>query len=178
MPKAIEPSFFERPADKVAKDLLGKAIIKLMPDGQTLTYIINETEAYLGEKDKANHARKGLTARTKVMYGEAGVWYVYLVYGMHYMLNVVTEKEGCPHAVLIRGAFGVSGPGRLSKLLQVDKSFNGLHLAPENKLYIADTGFDMAKYKIEKAPRIGIDYAEEWKDKKLRFVLKEKNHVA
>ncbi len=172
--KVIKQDFFERPADIVAKDLLGKRIVRLNKDGSVLAdFIISETEAYLGKDDKASHAYKGLTERTKVMYGPAGHFYVYLIYGMHYMLNIVTEKEAEPHAVLLRGALEVQGPGRLAKALKIDKRFNGLLASQESLLFFAETDFDLSKYRIVRDKRVGIDYAEEWKDKKLRFILKD-----
>ncbi len=175
MLQALKQDFFERSADKVAKDLLGKRIVRLNSTGEIIAnFIISETEAYLGEKDKASHAYKGLTKRTKVMYGPAGYFYIYLIYGMHYMLNIVTEKEGEPHAVLLRGTFEVEGPGRLSKALQIDMSFNAKKSEEKTGLFIAESDFDKSKYNTEKTARVGIDYAEEWKDKKLRFILKKR----
>ncbi len=169
--KALDKTFFERPADKVAKDLLGKTLVRVLSDGTMISDVITETEAYLGQEDKACHAYKGITQRTKVMFGPAAVWYIYLIYGMYDMINVVTYKEGEAHAVLIRGTRQFNGPGKLSKAFRVDSSFNGKSVSPDSALFIADSDFKVNEKDVIVTPRIGIDYAEEWKDKPLRFYI-------
>ena len=120
----LAAEFFDRPADRVARDLLG-AWLAVRRDGGTVErHAIVETEAYLGGHDLACHGSKGMTKRNAVMFGPAGRWYVYLCYGMHWMLNVVTGDEGVPAAVLIRGVGEHSGPGRVTKALAIDRSFD------------------------------------------------------
>jgi len=170
--KILPQKFFERPVLKVAEDLIGKLIVRKI-NGKIKKYIITETEGYDGEKDLACHASKGRTKRTEVMFGEAGVWYIYLVYGMHYMINIVTGKKDHPAAVLIRGVKDISGPGRLSKTLFADITFTGKSATPETGMWFED-GEEINKKKILRTPRIGIDYAGPiWSKKLWRFVLKE-----
>ncbi|MGA3291552.1 MAG: DNA-3-methyladenine glycosylase [Candidatus Microgenomates bacterium] len=171
--KRLNRKFFSRNAKVVAKDLLGKKLIRILPTGDQLSGIITETEAYLGVKDKACHSFGGKkTKRNEVMYGEPGLVYVYFTYGMHWMLNIVTSKKGDPQAVLIRGLDTVTGPARLTKYLQIDKSFYGEDLTESKKIRIEGTGIKSKDLKIKKLPRVGIGYAEEWKSKKLRFLTR------
>jgi DNA-3-methyladenine glycosylase len=165
--------FFERRTLLVARELLGKIIVRRIGK-QKLSVMITETEAYIGEKDLASHARFGRTKRNAVMYGHGGVWYPYFIYGMHWMLNVTTEGFDRPAAVLIRAGILIEtdhvirGPGILAKALKVDASFYGKN-ATSGDLYIEDRG-DRPK-KIVRTARIGIDYAGAYKDKKWRFVI-------
>ena len=162
-------SFFTRDVLDVAPQLLGKHLVRCLADGTIGKYSISETEAYRGIDDKACHAHKGKTPRTKVMYQEGGILYMYLIYGMYWMLNVVTEKENVPQAVLIRGLNGVKGPGRLTKLLHLDKSFNGEDLQTSERIWIEDTQ-EPLEYTTH--PRVGIDYAGAyWKNKPWRFIM-------
>ena len=161
-------SFFQRDVLEVAPQLLGKYLVRNM-DGTFLRSVITEVEAYRGEEDLACHCSKGKTPRTQVMYAEGGKIYIYLIYGMYHMLNVVTGKENEPQAILIRGIQEISGPGRLTKSWQIDKSFNEKLLLPENNLWIEDNNLAV---QYLSTPRIGLDYAKEWKDKPWRFVLK------
>jgi DNA-3-methyladenine glycosylase len=134
------------------------------------SYIITETEAYRGEEDLACHASKGKTPRNQIMYQHGGLVYVYLIYGMYWMLNFVTSFEGIPQAVLIRGIKGFTGPGKLTKHLQIDKSFYGENLEISERLFVTE-GQSTVNYAT--TPRIGIEYAGEiWKNKPWRFVLK------
>jgi len=135
---------------------------------------IVETEAYVGPSDKACHASRGLTPRTRVMFGPPGYAYVYLIYGMHNCLNVVTEAEGSPAAVLIRaiepfasirGQNG-SGPGRLCRVMEIDRGLGGLDMT-RSPLYILDRSGPSPK--IARSPRIGVAYAGEWAEKPWRF---------
>jgi len=170
MRKMLDKEFFDRPATAVAKDLLGKYLIS--PEG---SHMITETEAYVGPQDKACHSYKGRTARTEPMYDEPGTIYIYFTYGMHYMLNFVTGAKDYPAAVLIRGVEGIVGPGRLTKALQIDKRFNHRPLRRITGLWVEDRGVIIRPREVLRTPRIGIDYAGEWKDKPYRFVLKKKD---
>lgn len=167
----LPQKFYNRPTLKVAQELLGQLLVRDLPSGTRLMAKITEVEAYIGPKDKASHASRGLTPRTQVMFGPPGYWYVYLVYGMYHCLNVVTEKEGYPAAVLIRGVENIDGPGKLCRQLQIDKSFNEA-AAFKPPLFIAK-GHGLSKAKILRAPRIGVDYAGEYKNKLWRFTLNE-----
>lgn len=134
--------------------------------------MITETEAYTGENDRACHAFKGRTKRTEVLYGKAGHWYVYLIYGIYDMLNIVTEQEGFPSAVLIRGIEGYSGPGKLTKGLGITRVYNTLSAHKKTGLWIEDRGVSIESNNILITPRIGVEYAgEEWAMKPYRFVL-------
>ncbi|WP_321369294.1 DNA-3-methyladenine glycosylase [uncultured Draconibacterium sp.] len=167
----IPNSFFQRDVTEVAPDLLGKILVRHYEDGRIEKFRITETEAYRGGDDKACHANKGLTARTKVMFDEGGLIYVYLIYGMYWMLNFVTGKPGDSSAVLIRGIEGLSGPGRVGKALQLDKSFYGENLATSERLWIENA---TVKPQFTTAPRVGINYAgEPWISKPWRFIVKE-----
>jgi len=135
---------------------------------------ITETEAYEGPLDKASHASRGRTRRTEVMFGPPGRWYVYFVYGMYEMLNIVTGPEDYPAAVLIRGVEGADGPGRLTKKLHVTRSLNTKQATRATGLWIEDDGFVVRKKDIVASPRIGVAYAKEWAQKPWRFSLEEK----
>ena len=133
-------------------------------------HIITEVEAYDGEKDLACHASKGRTKRTEVMYRAGGIWYVYLCYGMHEMLNLVTGPADYPAAILIRGVSGISGPGRLTKNLQIDRRLNGQPAAPPSGLHLEDTGLGVPRRSIKAGPRVGVNYAGPvWAAKLWRF---------
>lgn len=161
--------FYQRDALKVAPELLGKLLVRSFPDGNIQRYRITEVEVYRGEEDLACHANKGRTNRTEVMYHEGGKVYVYLIYGMYWMLNIVTNGKNFPAAVLIRGVEGISGPGRLGRELLLDKSFYGNTLLESEKIWVEDDGIVL---EFETTPRIGIDYAGEWVNKPWRFVSK------
>jgi DNA-3-methyladenine glycosylase len=158
----LEYEFFHRPCLEVARDLVGKLLVY---NGQMLR--ISETEAYCGEEDTACHAHKGRTKRTEVMYGEAGTIYVYLCYGMHWMLNIVTGEKEQPEAVLIRACMEAPGPGRLTKKLGITGSLNGGSVAGESELWVCDDGFACS---VDTAKRVGIGYASrEDQDRLWRF---------
>jgi DNA-3-methyladenine glycosylase len=160
--------FFDRDVLEVAPDLVGKILVRKFSDGKELRLRIVETEAYRGEEDKACHAHKGRTPRSETMYMKAGTIYMYLIYGMYWMLNIVTEKENVPQAVLIRCIEGYNGPGKLTKAIKVDKEFNKKDISTDISLYIIDDGY---KPNIITKPRVGIDYAgEEWINKEWRFI--------
>ena len=162
-------SFFLRDVLDVAPDLLGKVLVRRFHSGETERYVITETEAYRGGEDKACHANKGKTPRTEVMFCEGGVVYVYLVYGMHWMLNFVTGPLDDSSAVLIRGLEGISGPGRVGKALGLDNSFYGENLMTSQRLWIENS---VSQIKYATSARIGIDYAgEPWVSKPWRFMI-------
>lgn len=164
----LPTDFFCNDAVTVARQLLGKVIVRRFDDGSVRRYCITETEAYLGEEDKACHASKGRTPRTDIMYAEGGRLYVYLIYGMYWMLNVVTGEKDHPQAVLIRGIDEIVGSGRVGRELKIDKSFYGEDLCSSSRLMIED-GATVENFTT--APRVGIDYAgEEWKNKPWRFI--------
>jgi DNA-3-methyladenine glycosylase len=157
----------------VARKLLGKLLVRKWPDGRISRQRITEVEAYHGERDLACHASKGRTKRTEVLYQAGGVWYVYLCYGIHEMLNLVTGVEGHPSAVLIRGVDGISGPGRVTKQLAIDRALNGAPVAPNSGLWLEDDGYVIPRGGIQVSPRIGVDYAGPiWSLKPWRFLLK------
>lgn len=171
MRKILARDFFERDTLVVARELLGKYLVRRIK-GKEIAMMITEVEAYDGFEDKASHAHRGETARNKPMFGDAGVWYVYLVYGMYEMLNIVTGRKGYPAAILIRGVREISGPGRLTKSLQISRAQNNKRAVFEYGLWIEDRGIIIPDNKIKKTPRIGVPYAGVWAKKRYRFVLK------
>lgn len=162
--------FFERDARLVARELLGKYLVRRIR-GREVAVMISEVEAYDGFADKASHAHKGKTLRNAPMFGEAGQWYVYLVYGMYEMLNVVTGARGYPAAVLIRGTDEIAGPGRLTKFLKITRVQSGTRARRESGLWIEDRGIVVRDREVRKTARIGVGYAGVWAQKKYRFVL-------
>lgn len=133
----LEPAFFDRPADEVARGLLGMALVRRI-GRERLTLIITETEAYLGPHDLASHSARGRTPRTEVMFGEPGTLYIYLVYGLHLMLNVVTGPPGHAAAVLIRSAGYASGPGRVGSAVALNLGLNAKPASPETGLWFEE----------------------------------------
>ncbi len=168
--KRLPQAFFARDAKTVARALVGCALVHGNRAG-----MIVETEAYVGPHDLACHARFGPTARTSVMFGPAGVTYVYLCYGIHEMFNIVTGREGDGEAVLVRAIAPLAGlpedpavgrgPGKVTKALGIDRRHDRLDLA-RGALFIAD---HERPPRLAKGPRIGVDYAGEWAAKPLRF---------
>ena len=172
--KRLKRKFFARPAEEAAPGLLGKYLVRKTPDGSVKEGMIVETEAYTGPQDLASHASGGRrTKRTEIMFGPPGHAYVYFTYGMHWMLNVVTAEAEDPQAVLIRGLDRVSGPARLTKFLEVDGELNGENLVQSRELWIEDRGQAVDPQEIQTTPRIGVDFAGDWKDKPLRFLLSQ-----
>ena len=186
-------SFYEQNTIDVAKQLLGKYLIRRHPEGDTTGRIV-ETEAYVGPHDLACHASKGRTARTEVMFGAAGHAYVYFIYGFYNMLNLVTESKDYPAAVLIRAVEPVdgvplmksrrrndalrslaSGPGKLCQAFAIDRALNGADLRG-NVLYLEDRGDPLPKFKA--TPRVGVDYAGRWKSKPYRFLVSNSEFVS
>jgi len=162
--------FYTQDAVIVAEKLLGKILVRTGEAGTETRYLITETEAYLGEEDLACHASKGRTRRTEIMYAEGGHVYVYLIYGMYWMLNVVTGPKNHPQAVLIRGIDEIIGSGKVGRELRIDKSFYGEDLLNSNRIWI-ENSLNEVPFFI--SPRVGIDYAgNEWINKPWRFSIK------
>jgi DNA-3-methyladenine glycosylase len=193
-PKILPRSFYSRSTLQVAEDLIGKVLVRNF-DGRRLSGRIVETEAYVGPHDLACHASKGHTPRTSIMFGPPGYAYVYMIYGFYFCLNVVTERKGHPAAVLIRGIEPLenldfmrqlrnnperdtniaSGPGKLCMAMSIDKRLNGEDLLGQT-LWIEDRRLDSTP--ILTSPRVGVDYAGEYKDKPWRFFLANNPHVS
>ncbi|MFH1822715.1 MAG: DNA-3-methyladenine glycosylase [Patescibacteria group bacterium] len=209
--KILPKSFYDRPTLKVAQDLLGSFLYAKSATSlrrcsarvcecahannneatKVIKYKIVETEAYVGPNDLASHASRGRTKRNEVMFGEPGIIYVYFTYGMHYMLNIVTEKKGYPAAVLIRAVEqscsapplrktrDTNGPAKLTKTLGIDKKFNGKPIYTKKYgLWIEDRKEILKSSQVVKAKRIGIDYAGNYKEKLWRFYIKGNNFVS
>ncbi len=173
----LKRKFFQRDVLVVAPDLLGKILVRKFEDGREIKETISEVEAYRGEEDLAAHARFGRTKRNEVMYGEAGKVYMYLIYGMYWMFNVVTGNVEQPQAVLIRSSLETTGPGRLTRKLELDKSFYGEDLTGSKRLWIEKSEEklnSLNSYDVIATRRIGVDYAKEWAKKEWRFVLEKK----
>jgi DNA-3-methyladenine glycosylase len=189
----IPRSFYEQNTLEVARQLLGKYLVRQHADGPTSGRIV-ETEAYIGPEDKACHASRGRTARTEIMFGRAGHAYVYLIYGFHCMLNIVTEAVDIPAAVLIRAvepADGIqlmqsrrrtaelrslaSGPGKLCQAFAIDRTLNGDDLCGQ-VIYVEDRREPAPR--VVTAPRIGVDYAGKWKHKPWRFLIRNNDFVS
>jgi DNA-3-methyladenine glycosylase len=171
----LQRAYFAQPTLRVARSLIGKYLVRLI-DGRMLAGKIVEVEAYVGSQDKACHASKGRTQRTDVMFGPAGVAYVYLIYGMYHCLNVVTEREEFPSAVLIRAieidGELIDGPGRLCRALEIDRRLNCLDLTTGESLWFEDRETLVKEADVGVHPRIGVDYAGEWAKKPWRFRLR------
>jgi DNA-3-methyladenine glycosylase len=157
----------------LARWLLGKHLVRRHADGRVEARMIVETEAYDGEGDLACHARAGRTKRTEVMYAAGGVWYVYLCYGMHEMLNLVVGPRNWPAAVLVRGVAGAVGPGRLTKALGIGRELNGVSAtSARSDLWVEDHGVVVARATVTAAPRVGVDYAGPvWAVRRWRFIF-------
>ena len=170
--KRLPRTFYDRDTTTVARELLGKWLIH----GSRIGRIV-EVEAYLGQHDLAAHSSCGLTSRTKIMFGPPGYAYVYLIYGIHHCMNVVTEQAGNGAAVLIRALEPVqnltgktSGPGLLCRAMKIDRRFNGHDLLSDDFFIAAPPAEE--KCSIVKCPRIGVDYAHHWTRRHLRFYIK------
>ena len=155
----------------LARGLLGKYLVRSR-GGRRTAHLITEVEAYHSSRDRACHASRGRTRRTETLFAAGGVWYVYLCYGVHEMLNLVTGPRDFPAAVLIRGVDGIAGPGRVTRALGVDRRLNGAPCAPRSGLWIEDRGVRVPRGAIVATPRIGVAYAGPvWARKPWRFVL-------
>jgi DNA-3-methyladenine glycosylase len=175
----LDRSFYRRSAATVAHDLVGKILVRRLPRGKLLRARIVETEAYVGAHDLACHAAKGRTTRTEVMFGDGGHAYVYFIYGMYDMFNIVTGAAGDAQAVLVRAAeplngwdADLSGPGKLCRAMCITRALNGANLVSGDQLFLThDTASSRRKsLRVVRTVRIGVDYAKHWKDELLRFV--------
>jgi len=167
--KKVPLSFFEEKTLHVARELVGKTLVRKIGK-KTIRDTITEVEAYVGPHDLASHSSKGRIKRTEVMHKGPGTIYVYLIYGMYFMLNIVTEGVDFPAAVLIRSTRNVKGPGRVAREFGIDKNLNGRVLGVKSELWIEDAARVPSK-NILRTPRIGVHYAGVWKDKPHRFIL-------
>lgn len=204
--KILTRKFFARKPETVARELLGKILVR-QKEGSFWIGKIVETEAYLGPGDKASHSHKGMTPRNEVMFGPAGYSYVYFTYGMHWLLNIITEDVGKPSGVLIRALEpatelkkingeleivepkkqAANGPAKLTKWMQINKSLNKIDITKSELLFITDElKINNQAFKSEKIspksivskPRVGIDYAGEHKNLLLRFYIKDSLFVS
>jgi DNA-3-methyladenine glycosylase len=180
-------AFYERPTLVVARDLVGTRLVRVQ-NGRRLTGYITETEAYVGESDLGCHAKAGRTVRTAVMYGAAGRAYVYFTYGNHWMLNVVTEGEDFPAAVLIRAIQPIEGadimarrrsgrdtygPGKLTQALRITKAENGLDITRARSALRIERGLSVPDSLVVRGPRVGLDgVPEPWVSKPWRFLVR------
>jgi len=183
----LHKSFYDRPTLQVARELIGARLIRIL-DGVKLVGIISETEAYISQKDLACHAKAGLTARTAVMFGGPGHAYVYFTYGNHWMLNVVTEREGFPAAVLIRAIQPIEGveimsarrsgrdtfgPGKLTQAMGITKNENGVDLTETTHGLWIEVGVKVPNSLVTKGPRVGLNNTPEpWLSKPWRFLVR------
>ena len=164
----LNKDFFSHSCLEVAPALVGKIIFHRLPNGEILSLRITETEAYNGESDTACHAHKGKTKRNELLWREPGTVYVYLCYGMHWMLNAITGSEGVAEGVLIRACQNQNGPGKLTKYLQIDKNLNGTSFVSSDELWIEDDGYSPT---LREDTRIGINYAApEDHERRWRFI--------
>jgi len=182
MLRKLPREFYDRDTIAVARDLLGKCLVH-RADGVARVGRIVEAEAYLGPHDLAAHSARGLTPRTRVMFGPPGHAYVYLIYGMHFCMNVVTQAEGKASAVLLRAVEPVDnvegrtqGPGLLCKAMRIDRRLNG-HDLLSTDFYVADDGA-AERIAIVRRPRIGVDYAGHWAKRLLRFYIRGNPYVS
>lgn len=160
-------SFYCRDVLQVAPELIGKKLIRKQNEILSF-YTITEVEAYGGIQDMASHARFGKTTRNRIMFAGGGVIYVYLIYGIYWMLNIVTGPENLPQAILIRGLEGFEGPGKLARNLEIDKSFYGEDLTCSERIWIES---EQESASFIQSARHGIDYASEpWRSMPWRFV--------
>ncbi|MDD5341379.1 MAG: DNA-3-methyladenine glycosylase [Patescibacteria group bacterium] len=208
MPKLIrlKKKFYQQNTFKLAKALLGKFLIRKIGKKILMGKIV-EVEAYYGFQDKASHASRGKTERNKIMFGHPGVAYIYMIYGMYYCLNIITEEKNFPAAILIRALepldchpehsrrvaicknYGsamltmtrgaTNGPGKLCRALKIDKKLNGENLITSKKLYLAQNPkIKIKNSQITSAERIGIDYAGKYKHKPWRFYIKDNKYIS
>ena len=180
--KKLGHDFYRRPAIEVAPELIGKILVRRLNARREHRARIVETEAYVGCHDLACHASKGRTRRTEVMFGPGGHAYVYFIYGMYDMFNIVTSVEGDAQAVLIRAAeplggweADLSGPGKLTRAMDITRSQNGIDLTADELFLLDDPSY---RPRIVTAKRVGVDYAKEWKDAPLRFLDADSHAVS
>lgn len=169
----LEPAFFNRPALTVGRALLGKYLVRA-EGGRETALPITELEVYDGLEDRASHAFRGKTLRNRVMWSDAGRLYVYFVYGMHWLLNVVVGKKDYPAAILIRSAGSIVGPARLTARLHITGKENGKVAEPALGVWFEDRGVSVERREVGRAPRIGVAYAGPvWSEKPYRFFIKK-----
>jgi DNA-3-methyladenine glycosylase len=167
--KKLMREFYVRDVLDVAPDLLCKYLVIKLSDGTFGSFQITEVEAYNGIEDEACHASKGRTLRTEIMFHEGGRLYVYLIYGMYWMLNIVTGSENIAQAVLIRGLLNHNGPGKITKSLGINKTYYGENLMISDRIWLEDKGIKQA---VKTGPRIGINYAGEyWRARPWRYYV-------
>jgi len=194
----LKPSFFARRPEIVARDLLGCYFVRVFEEGSVVAKIV-ETEAYLDEKDLASHARFGVTKRNSLMFSHPGIFYVYMIYGIFYLTNVVCDKENQAGAVLLRSAEIVegekiviknlakskfvkpsgnlaTGPGKLSLAMAIDNDFSSRKILNPDCYFLEKD--NESSFQIIQCPRVGVSYAKEWKDKPLRFYIKNNKFVS
>ncbi len=184
-PSPLSRDFFDRPTLKVAKEILGKYLLRETQAGVIHTRIV-DVEAYVGPEDRASHASRGRTKRTDIMFGPSGFIYVYLIYGMYHCLNLVTDRIDYPAAILIRGIeviekdngpldvpIRIQGPGRVTRFLEIDKNLNGIDATLGKLVWVEDRGAHVSPKKIQKRTRVGVEYAGTWANKPWRFCLPE-----
>jgi DNA-3-methyladenine glycosylase len=194
----LNRKFYERPTLAVARDLLGQRLVKVEANGERITGFILETEAYIGTEDDACHAKAGLTPRNHSMWGPAGHSYVYFTYGMHWMLNLVTEKEGFPAAVLLRAVYPehgtdlirerragqprvrwTDGPGKLCQAFGIDGEYDGLDLCSRGSTIHIERTEPVAETSVTIGPRVGLNrVVEPWKSIPWRFQISAEEYVA
>ncbi len=167
----LDTDFFARHALTVARQLLGKYLVSRQGEDE-VGFMIRETEAYIGAHDLACHGRFGLTPRTTVLFGPPGRWYIHFIYGLFWMCNVVTGRDGVASGVLIRAAGPHTGPGVVTREVGIDKRFNGRPIAADTGLWIEDRGVIIPGPRVVRSPRVGVNYAGDWKDKPYRFRIK------
>ena len=173
MRRVLTAKFYNRNTELVARELIGKFLVRKIGEEEWAAQI-TEVEVYDGFDDSASHAHKGVTSRTRVMFGEPGYWYVYLCYGIHFMVNIVTREKGYPAAILIRGVRGAQGPGRVTCLLHITRDLNSKKSSRGSGLWIEDRGVVILPENMYAYPRVGIEYAaEDCKNRLWRFVLTE-----
>lgn len=178
MSTRLPPEFYARPALVVARELLGQILVHRERAGR-----IVEVEAYVGPHDLACHASKGLTARTEVIFGPPGRAYVYLIYGMYHCFNVVTDYDGYPSAVLVRAVEPIEGitsrtdgPGRLCRAMEITLAQNRADLQSD-ELHVLEAP-QLSKRKLQRGPRIGVDYSGEWAVEPFRLWERDNPHVS
>ncbi|HET6315096.1 MAG TPA: DNA-3-methyladenine glycosylase [Chloroflexota bacterium] len=182
MPR-LRREFFARDTRLVARELLGQTLVHITDDGVRRSGRIVETEAYVGPDDAASHARSGPNGRARLMWGSAGVAYVYLIYGLHHCFNVVTERDGFPGAVLVRALEPLddreraNGPALVCRALLIDRGCNGVDLTESVSLFIEDAP-RVADTRVRMGPRIGVDYAGDWAVHPWRLWIADSEHVS
>jgi DNA-3-methyladenine glycosylase len=182
-PRKLPRDFYEPGTLAIARDLIGMHLVH-NDAGTVRVGRIVETEAYMGPKDLAAHSSKGRTARTEVMFGEAGHAYIYFIYGFWYCLNIVTAAAGVPHAVLLRALEPVSGiadktwgPGLLCRAMNIDRRLNGTDLLGD-ALWLERPPGRVKRPRITRTTRIGVDYAGEWANRPWRFYDRDSPYVS